>query len=216
MPIRAVSCFGRHLRRTQAVLQPPRRDRYTELYSQEAHPGRGKAPAARSIALNELSGENFCCCLCLLSARHRFDRWPVMRSATRSQSAGDVDRRTPNHPLLLTRAPVSLPANNPIPQAMRIDLQRVAHALKRERPIFPIVENPELSFPEFLASARMTRFEITLETSHRVDKDAGHQPHDRLDRSRAAPRRVKLCGQNGVGEVRKLIACPAYRIDSRT
>ena len=74
-----------------------------------------------------------------------------------------------------------MPASNPVSQAAWIDLQRLAHALEGKRSVSPIVENPQLSLPEFLPSMRMTRFEISLETSHRIDKDAGHQPHDRLE-----------------------------------
>src|SRR5712664_1987570 len=55
-----------------------------------------------------------------------------------------------------------------------------------------------------------------LKTSDRIDKDAGHQPHDRLDRSRTTPRGVKLCGHNGIGAKRKFIACGTRRIDSDT
>ncbi len=71
-------------------------------------------------------------------------------------------------------------------------------------------------FPEFLPSVGTTRFKTMLKTSDRIDKDAGHQPHDRLDRSRTTPRGVKLCGHNGIGAKRKFIACGTRRIDSDT
>ncbi len=135
---------------------------------------------------------------------------------TRRYSASNVDRRAPNHSLLITGTPVFLPAKNPLPQAARIDLQRVAHALERKRSASLVVENPELSFPEFLPSVGTTRFKTMLKTSDRIDKDAGHQPHDRLDRSRTTPRGVKLCGHNGIGAKRKFIACGTRRIDSDT
>jgi hypothetical protein len=99
----------------------------------------------------------------------------------RLHSPGDCNRRAPNHSLPVTGAPVVLPANNPTPQAVWIDLQPIAHALERKRSVTPVFENPELSFTELLQPVRMTRGEITLKTSHRVDQDAGHQAPNRLD-----------------------------------
>jgi hypothetical protein len=105
----------------------------------------------------------------------------VIPSATRLHSPGSVDRSAPNHSLLITRASRFLPANNPIPEAPWIDLQRVAHLLEREGPVSAVFENPQPSFPEFLLPGRMMCSEIALKTSQRIDKDAGHQTHDRLE-----------------------------------
>jgi hypothetical protein len=96
-------------------------------------------------------------------------------------SLGNVDRGATNHALPLTGASLFPPANNPISQATRIDLQRIAHGPERKRSGSPVVENPEPSFPELLPSAWMARFEVVLKTSHRIDKDAGYQAHDRLN-----------------------------------
>jgi hypothetical protein len=38
-----------------------------------------------------------------------------------------------------------------------------------------------LSFLELFPPVRLMGFEITLKTSHRIDKDAHHQAHERLD-----------------------------------
>lgn len=104
-----------------------------------------------------------------------------MVSAPRLHSLGNVDWGATNLALPLTGASFFLPAHNPISQATGIDLQRVAHGPEREGSGFPVVENPEPSFRELLPSASMARFEVVLKTSHRIDKDAGHQAHDRLN-----------------------------------
>jgi hypothetical protein len=62
-----------------------------------------------------------------------------------------------------------------------------------------------MSFPELLPPGRLKRPEITLKTSDCVDKDASHQAVDRLDRSRAAPRGVKLCRHDSIA-AKKFIA----------
>ena len=105
----------------------------------------------------------------------------ILCSVTRRYCACDVDRRAPNHSLLFAGASAFLPAKNPLPQAARIDLQRLAYALERKRSVSLVVEKPALSFSEFLPSVRTSRFRITLKTSDCIDKDAGHQTHDRLD-----------------------------------
>ena len=120
-----------------------------------------------------------------------------------------------NHALPLTGASSFLPTHNPISQATWIDLQRVAHGPEGERSGSPVVENPELSFPGLLPSAWMARFEVVLKTSHRIDKDTGHQAHDRLNWRRAWPIWVKLGGHNGIRAKRKIVACRTRRIDSR-
>src|ERR1700720_4035207 len=82
------------------------------------------------------------------------------------------------------------------------DSQRVAYLLERYRPVFDIVKNPGLSFPEFPLPGGIMCFEITLKTSHRINQDGGHQTHDRRHRSRTPPRREKLCGHKGIGAKR--------------
>ena len=116
-----------------------------------------------------------------LSAIRRFDRIPILVFAVRLHSPSNFDRRTTNHALPLTGASFFAPANNPVSQGNLIDLQGVAHGLERERSGSPVVEDPEPGFPELLPSARMARFEIVLKTSHRIDKDTGHQSFDRLN-----------------------------------
>jgi hypothetical protein len=61
----------------------------------------------------------------------------------------------------------------------------------------------------------MARFEIVLKTSHRIDKDAGHQAHNRLNRCRASPSGVKLGGHNGILAKRRIVVGRTYRNDSR-
>jgi hypothetical protein len=116
-----------------------------------------------------------------LSAIHRVDPFPVRLSAARLHSRCNFNRGAANSALLLTGGSFFLPANNPIPQAKMIDLQGVAHGSERERSGSTVVENPKPRFPELLPSACMARFEIVLKTSHRIDKDAGHQAHNRLN-----------------------------------
>jgi hypothetical protein len=155
------------------------------------------------------------CGLFLLSAIHRFDPFPVMLSAARLHSLCNVDRGAANTSLPLTGASFFLPANNPISQAKVIDLQGVAHGSERERSGSPVVENPEPRFPELLPSVWMVRFEVVLKTSHRVDKDAGHQAHNRLKRCRASPSGIKLGGHNGIRAKRQIVAGRAHRNNSR-
>jgi hypothetical protein len=136
-------------------------------------------------------------------------------SAARLHSLCNVDWGAANSALPLTGASFFLPANNPIPQAKVIDLQGVAHGPEREGSVSPVVENPEPRFLELLPSAWMARFEIVLKTSHRIDKDAGHQAHDRLKWCRASPSGVKLGGHNGIRAKRQIVAGRTYRNDSR-
>jgi len=83
--------------------------------------------------------------------------------------------------LLVGAASVLFPANNQIPQKGRFYFQRGTQVLERERSFSPVVENPELSFFKFPTSFRITGFEITLETPHRIDEEAGRQAQDWLD-----------------------------------
>src|ERR1700735_5259861 len=115
----------------------------------------------------------------------------VVRSApfpTGLHSAANIDRGASNHSRLFARASVFFPVNNQMPQATWIDSQGIAHILERERSVSSIMEKPEPSFPEFLLSLSLTRFEITLKTSQRIGQDAAHQAHDRVERSRVGCR----------------------------
>jgi hypothetical protein len=87
----------------------------------------------------------------------------------------EVDWNTSRHWRLVDGAPVILPANNQIPQPTGINFQHAAHVFERERAAPFVLENPELSFPEFLLSAPMTAFEITLKASQRINQDGVHQ-----------------------------------------
>ncbi len=155
----------------------------------------------------------------MVSAGRETSLRSLLRSAfspARLHPAASIDRRAPNHSRLILGASIFLPANNQIPQVTRIDSQGVAHVLERKRPFPLVMENPELSFSELLPFVLTARIEITLKTSHRIGQYAAHQAYDRLDCGRAPPRWVKLCGHNGAGEIRKLIARRTHRIDLRT
>jgi hypothetical protein len=130
-------------------------------------------------------------------------------SPARLYRAADLDRGPPNHSRLIAGAFIFLPAENQRPQATRIDSQGIAHILERERSLCLVMENPEPRFPEFLSPTRTFRLEIPLKSSYRVGKDTAHQAHDWFDCSRAPPRRIELCGHNGIGA--KFIACRNYR-----
>jgi hypothetical protein len=89
--------------------------------------------------------------------------------------------RNSHHWRPFTGEPFLLPAKKPIPDAARIDLQRIAHALERERSAFLVREDPESRCPKFLLFGCLTRVEINLKTSHRVGEDYEHQAPERLD-----------------------------------
>jgi hypothetical protein len=130
-------------------------------------------------------------------------------SPTRPYRAANLDCGAPNHSQLIAGASALLPAKDQRPQATWINSQGIAHILERERSVRLVMENPEPGFPEFLSPARTFRLEITLKSSHRVGKDAAHQAHDWFDLSRAPPRRIELCGHNGISA--KFITCCNYR-----
>ena len=135
------------------------------------------------------------------SARH---------SAARSRSLRQVDRRAPRRSVI-SGAPVILPTNNQIPQPTRINSQHVTHVFERKKAASPVLENPELSFPEFLLSAPVTDFEITLKASQRITQDGVHEAQHRLVRYRCSSAGVKLDRHNGIRS--KFIDRRAYQID---
>jgi hypothetical protein len=116
--------------------------------------------------------------------------------------------------MLVAGASVFLPANNPTPQAARIDAQGVAYASVGERSVSLVVENPGPSFHEFPPPAYSARVEITLKASHCIHKQSAHQAHERFRRSRAAPRGVEQRWHKRIGT--KFVACRTHRVQSHT
>jgi hypothetical protein len=91
-----------------------------------------------------------------------------------------LSRRNPHHWRPFAGEPFLPPAKKPIPDAARIDLQRVTHALEENGPP-PSSEDPESRFPKFLLFGCLTRVEINLKRSHRIGEDCEHQAPERLD-----------------------------------
>ncbi len=83
-------------------------------------------------------------------------------------------------------------------QKLRLDSERFAHRLERERPFSAFADQPLLSLAEQTLARPALRVRIILEASQRVFQDRHHQLLDRADRAVVTPAVIKLLRRQNV------------------
>src|SRR5271156_488355 len=111
---------------------------------------------------------------------------PRNRSA---DSAGAHYRRPPRQaPRRRTRELLAAPVEQPFAQEARLDPERLAHGIERERAFAALVAQPFLGLGVQALAGTALGVRIVLETAQRVFQEGEHQPLDRPQRAVVAPR----------------------------